>query len=509
MDSARRPARSQAKDVRVTQHLVELVSILLVLLQVVPAAQSLEMPWAITGTTLIDGTGAPPLKNAVVVGRGDHLTCVGRVSDCRLPEGTTIVEGTGKWMIPGLIDTHIHPNWSKRGSTPQWQAARLAFGITATRDAGTPGVLLANLARRETARLPNTAEPRLMVSAVVSQEHMERYDEHDVGRLVTRLAALGPDAIKLKREFTSDEYRSIVGAAHAAGLPVFGHTWGPSGSQLEPAVAAGVDGLSHMATFSAFGERADAGRPPEPEGLAYWIWVKEQWNYEDEARLSGAIAKIVAQGVWLEPMLVSEKYFTLPYPFPDDVSYLGDVLSLEQLLRTSLPVGDTGWVRRRLRRDRLAVVYAHMCDIVRQFHARGGVVITGTDDVAPGPGLLDEIGLLIGCGFTPMEALQAATAHAATALKQQDIGTIVPGKLADLVILNGDPLSDPANLRRVWRVVKGSQIYDPAVLMRPAIASYHARLLWAWGARIASGVALAGMLTVLNVGYRRVRGRSE
>jgi imidazolonepropionase-like amidohydrolase len=484
------------------------VAVFIILLQALPAAQSLEKPWAITGATLIDGTGAAPLTDAVIVGRGERLVCVGRAAHCQLPAGTAIVDATGKWIIPGLIDTHIHPGWSNGEGATRAQALRLAFGTTTTRDAGTPGVFLDNLARRDTARMPTAVEPRLIVSAVVSQEHMEHFREHEPGRLVARLAAFGANAIKVKKAFTPAEYRSIVAAAHAAGLPVFGHTWGPRGSQLQPALAAGIDGLSHMATFSEFGERADVGRPAAPVGFAYWLWVKEQWNYQDETQLSEAVVRMVEHGAWLEPMLVTEKYFTLPYPLPNDVAYLGDVLSLEQWIRTSLPVGDTGWVRRQLRRERLAVVYAHMCDIVRRFHARDGVIVTGTDDIAPGPGLLDEIALLTGCGLAPMEALRAATADAAAAIRQPDIGTIAAGKLADLVILNGDPLSDLANLRRVWRVVKGGHPHDPAVLLQPPIASYARRQRRAWASRAAMGLALGGVLLPgLWLGDRRFRRR--
>jgi imidazolonepropionase-like amidohydrolase len=490
------------KTTLVTRRIVEVA---ILLLPVSPAAQSSGKPWAITHGTLIDGTGAAPLADGVITGRGERVACAGRLSECPVPAGATIVDAAGKWIIPGLIDTHIHPNWAERVSAPESQRTRLAFGITTTRDAGTPAVFEASLARRETARSPTAVEPRLLVSALVSQEHMERYGEHDPGKLAGRLAALGADAIKVKREFTPAEYQSIVAAAHAAGLPVFGHTWGGHGSMLDAALAAGIDGLSHMTTFSEFGQRAEAGRPAAPDGFAYWLWVKEQWNYQDEARLSQAIAKIVEQGVWLEPMLVTEKYFTLPYPLPDDVAYLGDVLSLEQLLRTSLPIGDTGWVRRKARRDRLAVVYAHICEVVRQFRARGGVVITGTDDIVPGPGLLNEIALLTGCGFSPMEALQAATIRAASALKVPDVGTIAAGKFADLVILDANPLSDPANLRRVWRVVKGGFVHDPAVLLQPAIAAYDARVRWAWAARAAAGCACAGVVGALWVGYRRRR----
>jgi imidazolonepropionase-like amidohydrolase len=468
-------------------------------------AQTSAAGWAITHATVIDGTGAAPVADAVIAGAGDRITCVGRVVDCPVPSGATILDASGKWIVPGLIDTHVHLSTAAESAAARAQLTRLAFGITTTREAGTAESFEANLARRRTAASPAVAEPRLVVSGLVSTEHMDRYGERDAGALVRKLAQLGADAIKIKQEFSPAELQAIVTNAHASGLPVFGHTWGRSGSHLAPALDAGIDGLSHLTTFSEFGERPNAGRPPAPEGLAFWVWTKEQWNYQDDARLSLAITRVVDQHVWVEPMLVTEKYFTLPYLLSDDVAYLGEILSIEQLLRVSLPVGDTGWVKRARRRARIAAAYDRMCDVVKRIHARGGVMLAATDDIVPGPGLIDEISLLTGCGFTAMAALQAATLRAAEALELPDAGAIQAGKLADLVILNADPLADPANLKRTWRVIKGGHVHDPALLLAPAMASYHAGLQLAWAMRMAAVLGIVAVVIALFAGYRRLR----
>jgi imidazolonepropionase-like amidohydrolase len=458
--------------------------------------------WAIKDAVLIDGTGASPLAGSVIVGRGDRIVCVGRVTDCQIPGDATIVNAAGKWVIPGLIDTHVHLNWGADNSAHDAQVIRLAFGTTTTREAGTPRQLEQNLAARRRTDMPDLSEPRLVVSGLVSPEG-ERQDAATVAAFVRHLADLGVDAVKIKREFDPEALRTIVSEAHARQLPVFGHTWSGHGSFLPAALAAGIDGVSHMYTFSEYAGQGNPARPPAPDGLAYWVWTKELWNYLDEARLREAADTLVRQHVWVEPMLVSEKYFTFPYPLPDDVAYLGEVRSLEQILRASLPIGDSGWPARRKRQARIDGVYGRMCEFVKELHQRGGVMVAGTDNLQPGPALLEEVGLLRECGLSPMDALQAATSRAAAVIGRHDLGTIEVDRLADLSVLDGDPLADAANLRRVWRVAKGGHFYDPAVLLAAVKAAHRNESRQVWTIRAAG----AGMLVVMTGLYASFHAR--
>jgi len=432
-------------------------------------AQQPGTPWAIRGATVIDGTGTPAGAGFVILGVGERIACVGSEQACPIPGGASVITAAGKWVVPGLIDTHVHLNWSDAGGAARAQLVRFAFGITTTREAGTPGQLEANLSRRGPASLATAPEPRLVVSALVSEENEQTYRKNGAATLTRRLIALGADAIKIKREFDAEDLGSIVSEAHASGLPVFGHTWGPRGSNLGAALAAGIDGLAHMTTFSSFGDIGASARQTAPDGIDYWVWTREQWNHQDETRLASARDLVVQLGVWVEPMLVTEKYFTLPYPVPEDARYLAAVPSVRQLVRPWVPIGSSGWPALRERRRRIEAVYDHMCEFVKRFHAQGGIVVTGTDDVEPGPALAEEVRLLRGCGLSAMAALRAATQQAAGALGRADVGTVETGNLADLVILDADPLADPENLRRVWRVVKGGHVYNPAVLLGPMI----------------------------------------
>jgi hypothetical protein len=477
-------------------------------------AQSADATWVITGATLIDGTGAAPIVDARIVGRGDRIVCAGRAAECAVPDGATMVNAAGKWAIPGLIDTHVHLEWrphaDPRTDARTAQLIRFALGITTTRDAGTAGQLERTLAARGRAAAPDVPEPRLVVSGLVSFAEKEPdVPAAAAAADVRRLVGLGVDAIKLKREFSAAALQAITRDAHASGLPVFGHTWGPQGSFLAAALDAGIDGVSHMYSFSEFANRHDPARPPAPEGLAFWVWVEELWHYQDEPRLRALTERLLRQHVWLEPLLVTEKHFTLPYPVPEDVAYLGEVRSAEQILRSWLPIGDSGWRRRRERQQRIEAVYARQCEVVQEFHQRGGLIVTGADESPAGLALLEEVSLLAGCGFTPMAAIQAATRDSAAALGLRDTGTIEPGKRADLVLLAADPLADLANLRHPWRVVKGGHVHDPATLLQPIVSSYARETQQAWSLRAATAAlaiaVAAGLFTVLRKTRRRRR----
>jgi hypothetical protein len=383
---------------------------------------------------------------------------------------------------------------------------RFALGITTTRDAGTVGQLEQTLAARTHARAPDAPEPRLVVTGLVELPDSQIEDPDAAAAIVRSLVARHVDAIKIK-EYSAPVLVRVAREAHAAGLPVFGHTWDAHGSFLSQVLDIPIDGVSHMYTFSEFGNRHDPARPPAPAGLAYWLWIEELWLYQDEALLRQAMDRLLQQHVWLEPLLITERYFTLPYPYPDEVAYLGDVRSVEQMARAWFPLGDSGWYRRRARAARVDAVFSRMCDVIRQFHDRGGMIITGADESPAAIALLDEVSLLSQCGLTPTEALQAASKNSATALRLDDTGTIEPGKRADFVLLDADPLADLANLRQVSRVIKAGRVYDPEVLLDPIVSSYTQRLHHAWLTRFAAASITLITIAIAGTMWGRARAR--
>ena len=179
---------------------------------------------------------------------------------------------------------------------------------------------------------------------------------------------------------------------------------------------------------------------------------------------------------------MTEKHFTLPSPRRDDRAFLNlcprSARSSDRGCLTVIrAAGGPRACSANCARDE------RMCAFVESFHARGGVVIAGSDEMPPGPALVDEIVLLTDRGFTPLAALQAATQQAGSALRRPEIGTLLPGNLADMVLLDDDPLSNPANLRKVWRVIKGGHVHDPAVLLAPFVSEYDTQWWHTWRTR--------------------------
>jgi amidohydrolase family protein len=471
-------------------------------------AQEAGSMWAITGATMIDGTGTSPMEHAVIVGQGERITCAGPPAMCPVGTGAAMMDATGKWILPGLIDTHIHPSWADRpAEADRDQLIRFALGITTTRDAGTPRTLEKNLAARVRANSPAVPQPRLVVSGLVSKDNLHRYGGSDDTALVHNLAALGVDAIKIKDERSDEVLGATIAAAHREHLPIFGHTWWAQ-SQLLGTVTAGIDGVSHMAAIAAFARLAGAAQPGPRGGVDYWVSTKEVWNEQDAARQAEAIDLLITHGTWFEPMLASEEHFTLRYPVPAELAYAGDAPTFRSLIRPWIPGGESGWPNVTRRRARIAAAFGPMCDFVRRFHQHGGTIVAGTDNEQPGIALLDEVGNLVRCGLSPIDALRAATRHAAEALNARDRGTIQAGALADFDLLDADPLQDPANLRRVWRVVKGGRVYEPAVLMAPFVDAYRRELRAAYVQAFGSvGAILAGGAVLMISGRSRRRRR--
>jgi hypothetical protein len=158
-----------------------------------------------------------------------------------------------------------------------------------------------------------------------------------------------------------------------------------------------------------------------------------------------------------------------------------------------------------LTRDDYRKSFDKMVGLVERLHKAGVRVVAGTDGY--GLELVRELELYNQqAGFTPAEAIQAATQHAATALRLKDVGTIAPGMRADIVLLAADPIADLANLRRTWRVVKAGHVYDPAALLEPFVTEHTRAVRTTWTVRAAGAGVLAGLVALVER-LRRTRRR--
>jgi imidazolonepropionase-like amidohydrolase len=432
---------------------------------------------AIVGATVVDVENGHLLPNSTILVTGNRIQALGPATGIRVPPEARVVDAGGKYAIPGLIDTHTHIGMMEDGQPVIREfdpilRFLLANGVTAAREAHGAG------RERELVRLRDGVEggdivlPRLYVSGTANLRNVETHGAADLRELVRRLAVLGVDGVKII--YTSrDEALAVISEAKQAGLPVYGHTWVYGGSWYRrpdlsyafdgytlAAVEAGLSGVMHTHSSTP---QPDAAMPPPPAAplddetsMAWWLHTRSRWVHADTAAVESLLSAMLAHGTWLEPNLVVDDGYAHPERYR---AYVGDA-HLGQPVAEFMSVyeGDD------LQLQRAAL--ERQMEFVRLFHEAGGLVIAGTDNhPAPGFGIHDEMRLLVEAGLPPLAALQAATRNAAHALGWQErLGTIVPGKLADLVLLDANPLDDIANTRRIHAVVLNGRVIHRAEL---------------------------------------------
>jgi len=266
---------------------------------------------AIRGVTLIDGTGTAPQEDVTVLIRGEEIARVGPAAAVRIPAGAHVVDGRGRYLIPGLIDTHAHLTF---GEDLDFLLPRLFLpnGITTIRDAGIAGSPLAAVRMRDTWAAARTPARRIYVSGCVDGRNVLRQELSDARELTRRWIDAGVDGIKIRPlDLGMDDVRAVIEEAHAAGLPVFGHTWDLSRQYTTEMIRSGYDGIMHVLGIPP----PDRNPKPEPvEGLrdweAYWLAGATAWLQPDEAEFDALIQLMIDHEVWLEPTLTTEASIT-------------------------------------------------------------------------------------------------------------------------------------------------------------------------------------------------------
>lgn len=422
-------------------------------------------PLGITHVTVIDVEHGKRLRDQTIIIEGQRIATVGPSSRVRVPDGYGVVEGRGKFVIPGLIDTHVHLMWDRDSAMAPDSTIRalelfVPFGVTTIREASARDLDRPNMVWRAIRDTAGAPIPRIYVSGRVDRRHIISSGATDARDLTRRLIARGVDGIKIRDELTLDDIRAIVQEAHAAHTPVYGHTYLRDSDYTRDAVLAGVDGVMHVNGLRTLGRNHHDDPPPADttDWEAAWLYRDADWLYEDTALTDSLIRLMVRRRVWLEPTLVAEEFMLLS---PDELRRHPGA----RFTRHPVEWWREGYPAPRgaaLTRARESV--DAMMRFVRRFHDAGGMVISGTDGLPfNGAGIHDELRLLVAAGLSPGEALRAATYDAARALRWEDrVGSVVPGKLADLLILDADPLDDIRNASRIDAIALDGRFIDGA-----------------------------------------------
>lgn len=424
---------------------------------------------AIVGVTVVDVETGRTIPEQTIVLNAGRITTIGAATSIPVPTGAHVVEGKGKFLIPGLIDTHVHLGNSAQRDQLQAIGPLLAHGVTGVRDAGAGGQDDWLLALRNRISKGEVLAPRLSVSGMVSSRSVARAKAADPVTLARDLVARGVDGLKIRDGLTNDDVRAVIGVGRGANIPVYGHTSDAAARERDEtytldAIRSGAAGNMHIMGIAQVGANP---RPPLPAGPRFgptnwepwWIYYATLWRHVDAAAELELITTMVRLGAWLEPTLITEDFVV------NSAAYRESWTSRK--LGGSFELMSAGFPKpagTALQEYRDA--FGRMKDFVRRFHMAGGTIITGTDCLPwCGYGLPDELRLLVEAGLTPAAAMRAATIDSAKALRWQDrVGRIAPNFLADLVLLDANPLQDIGNVRRVHAVIVNGRYLDRAAL---------------------------------------------
>jgi len=428
-----------------------------------PGAHAAELT-AFTHVTVIPMDGERIIDDQTVLVEGDKIAAMGRTGTISIPDGARQVNGTGKFLLPGLSDMHAHIGSHARSEDPARDQALAqnqlllyaATGVTLLRDpAGSP----AHFGYRERLRQGDWIGPDIFFTSPIHEGanpvwdfSTKLTDPEAVEPLVAGYAQAGYQGVKIYHTLSRSVYDAIVDSAHRHGLPVIGHV--PFSVGIEYALASGQYSVEHLRGYDFDGVRPEAleidgGRNAERFG---------SWMTMTDARMDELIEQTVATRAWNCPTLAVNRY-------------LFDAEAREAIARhPDFHLVHPALRKRIVESERLDAIFSpdskaalrdalprQQAFIARLANANGNLLI-GTDSIVsayiPGFTPIDEMLAFADAGLSNYEVLRIATVTAAQSLGVAgSMGTINMGKQANLILVDGNPLSDLQNLRSIHGVM--------------------------------------------------------
>jgi len=437
-------------------------------------AQSLEgagVPYVITNVTVVDTTGGPSRPNFSVVIDGNRITYVGK-GHLHIPKHAHVIDGAGKYLIPGLWDMHIHTffgDWVPGGKEVTLPLF-IANGVTGVRDMGSDlDLILA--ARRDTAS-GSLLGPRMIVAGPMLDGPKTQFPASiaiatpdDGRRAVDMLKSRGVDFIKIQSYVPRDAYFAIADECKKQNIVFVGHV--PDSIRGSEASNAGQKSFEHLIGIFEGSSTVEDELLKGPKGPGRFL------ETYDPAREAALIRLLAKNQTWQCPTLYWERGQWLVDAI--DVTKDPDGKYAPVFWRDKSWPKFTAGIIKDLDTDPLPVrqkFVEHELGIVKRLHQANVPFLAGTDtpagvDVLPGFSLHLELQRFVAAGFTPMEALQTATINPARFLaKDGDLGTVEKGKIADLVLLDANPLEDIGNTQKIAAVFSDGRYYSRTQLDR-------------------------------------------
>ncbi len=438
-------------------------------------------PFALRNVTVVDTEGEQDLANATVLVRDGRIEAVGLAAEIQLPEGIRLVEGQGRFLIPGLWDMHAHVI---RDAEQLQLPLYVAHGVTGLRDmlswpddSDVQALTVADKrdlhARVEQGAL---AGPRILSMASYYAEGPSSRNEDfpaffnvrtpdEARAFVAHEKARGADFIKMYNRTPREAYFALLEEARRQGLPVAGHV--PYTVSLREAVEAGQRSIEHGRDllYACFPE-ADRFRTAMLAREPRVHWLQRMVDQHEPERCDALLETLRAHDTYLCPTHVIRREDALA----DDTAYRQDphLRSLHWLYRFfwRFDLDDTvAEDPSPAGRQAYRTFYRKGLELTGRAHRAGVKVLTGTDHPFYGASLHQELKELVEAGLSPRAALRAATLHPALFLgRAEEYGSIRPGKRADLVLVDGNPLESIQAVRRISLVSVGGRLYEREAL---------------------------------------------
>jgi imidazolonepropionase-like amidohydrolase len=422
---------------------------------------------ALTHARVIDGTAAPARDDQTLILRDGLIAAAGDARSVQVPEGAMTVDLAGRTVLPGLVMMHEHLYYTTGPGVygqlgASFSRLYLAGGVTTMRTGGNVnGIMDINLAKRiasgelpgpdidATAPYVNGPSAFLQMHALTTPEEARRH--------VAYWADQGATSVKAYMQISRAALRAAIEEAHRRRLKVTGHLCSVTYSE---AVDAGIDDLEHG--FVAATDFVADKRPDVCPGQGRGQQTIASLD-PDSQPFKTLVAKLVARHVALTSTLTVFETLTPKRPLPPGLDVLAP--QLNEAFRRAYD--------RAQQNDQsvYAALFPKAMALERAFAKAGGLLLAGTDPTGAGgvvPGFANQhqIELLVEAGFSPLEAISIATLNGARYLgRDARIGSIAPGKQADLLVVAGDPSTSIGDIRNVETVFKRGVGYDPARLI--------------------------------------------